>query len=110
MTPSFRLGRAVAALLFALTFALAGLAPSSLAQAEPQGTVGLTIGAAAEGYDHQLWKRRTAFHLGLHGDVLFGRTSTADLGVGPVAVALTHGFDEIQIGGSAASSRSSSLF
>jgi hypothetical protein len=69
------------------------------ARAEPQASVGLTIGAAGEGYDHQFWKRRTAFHLGFHGDVLFGRSSTSDFGVGPYAEIFTHAFDEVQFGG-----------
>lgn len=68
------------------------------AQAEPQASVGLTIGAAGEGYDRQWWKR-TAFHLGLHGDILFGRSSTSDFGIGPYAEVFTHAFDEVQFGG-----------
>jgi hypothetical protein len=75
------------------------LAASAPARAEPQGTVGLTIGAAGEGYDHEIWKRRTAFHLGLHGDILFGRNSTGDFGIGPYAEAMTQSFDELQVGG-----------
>lgn len=67
--------------------------------AEPQASVGLTIGAAGEGYNHQFWKRRTAFHMGFHGDVLFGRSSTSDFGIGPYAEILTHAFDEVQFGG-----------
>jgi hypothetical protein len=69
------------------------------AEADPQASVGLTIGAAGEGLDHQFWKRRTAFHLGLHGDVLFGRTKNSDFGIGPYAEVLTHAFDEVQFGG-----------
>jgi hypothetical protein len=68
-----------------------------LARAEPQASVGLTIGAAGEGYDHHLWQR-TAFHLGLRGDVIFGRTSTSDFGIGPYAELFTHAFDEVQVG------------
>ncbi len=69
------------------------------ARAEPQASVGITLGAAGEGLDQEFWKRRTAFHLGLHGDVLFGRSSTSDFGVGPYAEIMTHAFDEVQFGG-----------
>lgn len=89
--PLFR--RAVAVLAGALVAAYA--AP---AQAEPQATVGLTVGAAGAGLYRSIWQS-TAFHLGIHGDVLFGRSSNADFGIGPYAEILTNGFDEIQFGG-----------
>lgn len=85
--------RAVAVLAGALVAAHA--AP---AQAEPQATVGLTLGAAGAGLNRSIWQS-TAFHLGIHGDVLFGRSSNADFGIGPYAEVLTNGFDEIQFGG-----------
>lgn len=84
-----------------LTCLLSGLVALGLARpasAEPQASVGLTIGAAGEGYDRRLWQR-TAFHLGLHGDVLFGRSKTSDFGVGPFGEVFTHAFDSIQLGG-----------
>jgi hypothetical protein len=74
------------------------LVAASPARAEPQASVGLTIGAAGEGFDRHLWQR-TAFQLGLHGDVLFGRNSTSDFGVGPYAEVFTLAFDEVQFGG-----------
>ena len=83
------------------TGALLGVALLGLtgpARAEPQASVGLTLGAAGEGYDRHLWQR-TAFHLGLHGDVLFGRSNTSDFGIGPYAEIFTHAFDEVQVGG-----------
>ncbi len=61
--------------------------------------MGVTVGAAGEGLDHQIWRLRTAFHLGLHGDVIFGRKGNGDFGVGPYAEVLTHAFDEVQFGG-----------
>jgi hypothetical protein len=70
-----------------------------VAQAEPQTSVGVTVGVAGEGSSHDIWGERTAFHLGLHGDVLFGRSSTSDFGVGPYLEILTHAFDEVQFGG-----------
>jgi hypothetical protein len=77
-----------------VTFALA-----RRASAEPQASVGITVGAAGEGLDNHFWNQRTAFHLGLHGDVLFGRSATGDFGIGPYAELMTHAFDEVQLGG-----------
>jgi hypothetical protein len=74
------------------------LASPCAAHAEPQASVGITTGVAGEGYGHHLWQR-TAFHLGLHGDVLFGRNNTSDFGIGPYAEIFTHAFDEVQFGG-----------
>lgn len=68
------------------------------ARADPQASVGLTLGVAGEGYQRRLWNR-TAFHLGLHGDILFGRDRTGDFGVGPYLEVFTHAFDELQFGG-----------
>ncbi len=75
------------------------LLTAGAARAEPQASVGLTVGVAGEGLDHQIWRDRTAFHLGLHGDVLFGRSSNSDFGFGPYAEILSHDFDEVQFGG-----------
>lgn len=86
--------------LAALLAVPALLAVSTAARAEPQGTAGLTVGAAGVGVDRAIWDA-TVFHLGLRGDVLFGREENADLGVGPYAELLTHAFDEIQLGGGA---------
>jgi len=90
------LGLARRALLFALPAATL-LAPSA-AHAEPQATAGLTLGAAGAGLDRKVWDS-TLFHMGLRGDVLFGRTKNSDFGFGPYAEVLTHAFDEIQFGG-----------
>jgi hypothetical protein len=68
------------------------------AHADPQATVGLTVGAAGAGLNRSIWQA-TAFHLGIHGDVLFGRERNSDFGIGPYAEVLTNGFDEIQFGG-----------
>ncbi|WP_437546861.1 hypothetical protein WME97_43645 [Sorangium sp. So ce367] len=67
------------------------------ARAEPQASAGVTVGLAGVGLDRQLWDS-TVFHLGLRGDVLFGRAANDDFGVGPYAEVLTHAFDEIQTG------------
>ncbi|MEO7328084.1 MAG: hypothetical protein ABI193_05875 [Minicystis sp.] len=67
------------------------------ARAEPQGTAGITLGLAGAGLDHQVWDK-TLFHLGVRGDILFGREKGTDFGIGPYAEILTHGFDQIQLG------------
>ncbi len=90
-TPQFvRVAAAVAGALV--------LASSAAAHADPQASVGLTVGAAGAGLNRSIWQS-TAFHLGIHGDVLFGRERNADFGIGPYAELLTNGFDEIQFGG-----------
>jgi len=71
---------------------------SAVAMAEPQGTVGLTVGVAGRGVEHRFWEG-TAFHLGMRGDVLFGRTNSTSFGAGPYFEAFTHSFDEFQFGG-----------
>ncbi|UQA61487.1 hypothetical protein [Polyangium aurulentum] len=63
-----------------------------------QGTVGLTLGAAGIGLEHRFWER-TVFQMGLRGDVLFGRGTSTDFGVGPYLEVSTLAFDEIQFGG-----------
>jgi len=63
-----------------------------------QGTVGLTLGAAGIGLEHRFWER-TVFQMGLRGDVLFGRSTSSDFGVGPYLEVSTHAFDEVQFGG-----------
>jgi len=88
------MGRFSAALL-----AIAALSTiAANAQAEPQGTAGLTIGVAGRGYEREIWDE-TAFHLGVRGDVLFARSGARDFGVGPYVEVFTHAFDEIQFGG-----------
>jgi hypothetical protein len=67
------------------------------ARAEPQGTAGVTVGVAGVGLDRAFWDA-TVFHLGLRGDVLFGREGNSDFGIGPYGELLTHAFDEMQLG------------
>lgn len=89
--------RAVQSLLWVAAPALVLLSSSSL-RAEPQGTAGLTIGVAGAGQERAIWDE-TLFHLGLHGDVLFGRSKNHDFGVGPYLEVATHAFREVQFGG-----------
>lgn len=86
-------------LLAAASFAALVLAPQP-ARAEPQGNAALTIGVAGRGYDRAIWDE-TAFHLGLHGDLLFLREDTRDFGLGPYLELSTLAFDELQFGGGA---------
>lgn len=95
--PSLPVRRAPLALFAAPLVIL--LAPA-VCEAEPQGTAGLTIGAAGAGLNREVWDR-TVFHLGIHGDVLFGRSKNTDFGAGPYLELLTHAFDEVQFGGGA---------
>jgi hypothetical protein len=68
------------------------------AQAEPQGNASLTIGPAAVGEAGTFWDH-AEMHLGLRGDVLFGRTDASDFGAGPYVDVGTFAFDELQFGG-----------
>jgi hypothetical protein len=76
---------------------LVGCLASVEARAEPQGTVGLTVGVAGRGLDRKLWDQ-TVFHAGLRGDVMFGRSKVQHFGFGPYAEVATHAFDELQFG------------
>lgn len=81
-TPSV-LGRC----LVSLTTLLSLLGLPSGARADPQANIGLRPGVAGVGDDQ--WWDRSRFHLGLHGDVIYGRRRNADFGVGPYAEVLT---------------------
>jgi hypothetical protein len=78
--------------LFALTFV------AQRASAEPQANAGLTLGGAAVGQDGEFWDHGE-FHMGLRGDVLFGRDDVRDFGAGPFVEVGTFAFDELQFGG-----------
>jgi hypothetical protein len=71
-----------------------------VARADPQATVGLVAGVAARGQHSRVFEE-PAFHGGVHGDVLFGRASQTDFGVGPYVEVLTQQFDDFQMGGGA---------
>ncbi len=68
------------------------------ARAEPQGNASLTLGGAGVGADGEFWDH-AEFHLGLRGDVLFGRDQSDDFGAGPYLELGTFAFDELQLGG-----------
>lgn len=84
--------------LVSLAASLVAFLAAGAAEADPQGTVGLTIGVAGVGRDRAVWDD-TVFHLGLRGDVLFLRDAPDELGVGPYGEVLSNAFDDIQIGG-----------
>ena len=75
----------------------AALAPID-AVAQPQGTAALTIGVASYGERYAQWDE-PLFQLGSRGDLLFGRSSNADVGAGPYLEVLTLGFEDFQFGG-----------
>lgn len=79
--------------------ALAGALPRA-ARAEPQVNGALTVGAAGVGMEGAVWSA-TVFHLGLRGDVLFGRDDARDFGAGPYVEVLTHAFNQVQFGAGA---------
>ena len=79
-----------------LAIALQLAAPN--ARADPQTTVGITIGPAGRAFQHNFWDQ-TVLHLGARGDVLFGRSNVSSFGFGPYAEVATHAFDELQFGG-----------
>lgn len=83
-----------------LTWAVVAVlvASPTLANADPQVNAGVNLGIAGRGFYREFWEE-TEFHLGLRGDVLFGRNNTRQFGVGPYVEFLTNGFDELQFGG-----------
>lgn len=83
--------------IVAFALALALTCAPSLTHAEPQTTAAITLGAAGRATQHTLWNE-TVLHLGVRGDVIFGRANVTHLGFGPYGEVLTHAFDEIQLG------------
>ncbi len=79
---------------------LASLVSASAARAEPQANAGLTIGGAAAGNDGEFWDH-AEFHMGLRGDVMFGRGRPGHYGFGPFVEVGTFALDELQFGGGA---------
>lgn len=68
----------------------------SAADANPQMTVGLTLGGGAANLRTQ---PLGVFHMGLRGDVLFLRGRDKDMAIGPYFEALTVAFETFEIGG-----------
>lgn len=72
------------------------LVEPAAARADPQISVGLTIGGGAADLRSA---PRGVFHLGIHGDVLFFRKRDRDMAFGPYVEALTVAFDTFEAGG-----------
>ena len=80
---------------------LLAIAYARPAGADPQTSVGLTLGIGANGERSHVWSS-TDFAAGIRGDVLFARNRDADFGIGPYAEVLTTtGFSDFQAGGGA---------
>lgn len=83
------------------TAAGAALAPR-VTQAEPQWNAGAVTAACLRGSNDEVFES-AAFCGGFRGDILFGRSGTQDLGVGPMVGVGTAAFDDLRLtlGGSA---------
>jgi hypothetical protein len=66
------------------------------ARADPQVSVGLTLGG---GGAFLRTRPLGVFHMGLHGDVLFLRKSDHDMGIGPYVETMTVAFETFEAGG-----------
>lgn len=86
-------GRAVLAGVVCLSLLLL----SAPAQADPQWNVSWLTGVCGTG-SNAYWKHTCWFN-GLRGDVLFGRSRDADVGVGPFLHVTTAGFKDLRLGG-----------
>lgn len=83
-----------------LGVASALLALSSAARADPQWNASLLTGVCGRGARPSWWQD-TCWYNGVRGDVLFGQSRDADLGVGPFAAVTTAGFDDLRLEGGA---------
>jgi len=78
--------------------ACASLATTALA--DPQWDVGLTSGVAGRGRPGSFWSD-TAYYGSIRGDLIFGRSSEHDVGVGPALEIATTDFDDLRLLGGA---------
>lgn len=93
----FHVKRWAVALTLALAFSpsLAN-ADTPSPNARSQFNAGIVGGIAGVGSSSELWQQ-TRFHLGLKGDVLLGRSSPDDWGLGPMVGVSTNGFDDLNL-------------
>ncbi|HEX2879405.1 MAG TPA: hypothetical protein VHO25_07695, partial [Polyangiaceae bacterium] len=75
---------------------VAGLCWAPRAAAAPQWHGSLQPGVAGVGRHDALWQR-TVFHGALYGDVLLGRESSNDLGVGPYVNLASEAFSDLRL-------------
>jgi hypothetical protein len=78
------------------SLALSLLLVVSPAAADPQVSVGLTVGG---GVADLRSTPLAVFEMGLHGDILFLRKGDRDMAVGPYVEALTVAFESFEVGG-----------
>ena len=83
--------------MFAGAAALSLLALSAQAKADPQWNASLLTGVCGTG-SNAYWQHTCWFN-GLRGDVLFGRSRNADIGVGPFMQLTTAGFHDLRLEG-----------
>jgi hypothetical protein len=76
------------------------LATAGYARADPQASLGATLGGSAEGFVGGA-PARGLFHLGGRADVLFLRHRGSDMAIGPYVEAATAGFESFDAGGGA---------
>jgi hypothetical protein len=88
----------IAAAIAASTMVLGGATRD--AWADPQASVGLTIGAAAESVVGPA-ATAAAFHLGGRGSLLLLRNRGADMAIGPYVDVATENFHDVDLGGGA---------
>lgn len=100
MTAAFASSRTLRCATFRRGAALASLALALLAApaaADPQVSTGLTLGGGASGLRQP--PPFASFHLGVRGDVLFGRSHDDRMAAGPYLEALTVAFESFEPGG-----------
>ncbi len=84
------------ALRLSLTLVLLCGLSTSPAGADPQWDASLRAGVAGNGTHASPWQT-TYFYGALNGDVLFGRSSSTDLGLGPFVDVGTVGFSDLRL-------------
>jgi hypothetical protein len=75
---------------------LVALCWTTAATAAPQWHGSLQPGIAGVGQHDAFWQR-TVFHGALYGDVLFGRESSNDVGVGPYVSVASEAFSDLRL-------------
>jgi hypothetical protein len=75
---------------------LAGAAWAASASAAPQWHGSLQPGIAGVGHHDAFWQR-TVFHGAMYADVLLGRESSNDLGIGPFVSCGTEAFSDLRL-------------
>jgi hypothetical protein len=90
----------VGALLAAAAVPAGVVAGARPARADPQASLGMTVGGAIERAVGP-WAATGAFHMGARADVLLFRSRPGQMALGPYADLATAGFDDVDVGGGA---------